>query len=164
MDFFVDSGIFIHLFDENDKSLDLYKHEQIKILWDSLIQNGYDIYTSNFTIIETLNFIFNHFVFNEVYSYDKVRDFIEKYLNTITIIQFENSIINEAFSLVSSYDFKMHEFSIVDGATLHFVRQQDIDFDKKYIVLTTDSKWERFYWYKGYTFKSPNIHPIDKIN
>ncbi len=158
---FIDTGIFIHLFDVENHGNSLYQHSDVKKAYEDRNKSG-QFYTTNYIIAETFNFLLTRLVKKSIYSLEEVDQFWDTYISTINTVHLYESYIYKAWELLHINNFKPFNYSFIDALSLSFIQSED-NFGKEYDILTTDINWRFFFWDKGFEIKILNIIEIKAL-
>jgi predicted nucleic acid-binding protein len=151
---FIDTGVFIHLFDYLDRSNTLFTHDSIKDTYNDLLHEGYRFITTTFVISETLNHITNIVnKGNTPYNFDWIFEFYEAYIHkNLSIHLLDSSIIEQALKI--SKGNPSWRYSFVDASCFAFLEKYG--FVK---LFTTELNWIYYRYFKGHKFE-----PVDYVN
>jgi predicted nucleic acid-binding protein len=145
---FVDTGIFIHLFDYQDKSTSLFSHNFIKQTYYRLLEQGNQFITTNFIISELLNNITKTvYKGNTPYKFDWLFEFCDIYIHhNLTIHLLDNTFIQTSLELCQrNLDRK---YSFIDASCFAFLEKYGF-----VTLFTTDQNWTYYHYLKGYEIK-----------
>jgi predicted nucleic acid-binding protein len=145
---FVDSGIFIHLFDYLDKSSTLFSHIFIKETYYNLLQDGNQFITTNFVVSETLNNITNTISKGKTpYNFEWLFEFCDNYIHrNLTIHLLDNTVIQTSLRLCQrNFEYK---YSFIDASCFAFLERYGF-----ITLFTTDQNWTYYHYFKGHTIK-----------
>ena len=156
---FIDSGVFIHLFDYLDRSNTLFTHDLIKNTYHELLDEGNRFLTTNFVISEVLNRVTN--IVNKAdtpYNFDWVFKFSETYIHkNLTIHLLDNSIIDPALKICKEYSYL---YSFVDASCFAFLKKYGFGEGSAVVKLfTIDFNWTLYNYLQGHEFK-----PVSYVN
>ena len=144
---FVDSSIFIHLFDYLSKSDTAFSYDSVTQQYEELIEST-RLITTNLVVSEALNHISKIVGKGGTYAWDWVMDYYRKYIATnLTIFELDNSIIESALSVCLEY--KDYRFSFVDASCFVFLDRHGV-----VPVFTTDLSWSGYYYRKGHEYRA----------
>ena len=151
---FVDSGVFIHLFDYLDRSTTLFRHDIIKKTYNDLLADGCRLITTTFVISETLNHITNMVnKGNTPYDFDWIFEFCETYVfKNLSIYLLDDSIIERALKI--SKENPGWRYSFVDASCFAFLEKYG--FIK---IFTIELNWTYYRYLKGH-----KPEPVDYVN
>jgi len=145
-DLFLDSGIFIKLFDCLNTSGRKSSHEEVLELYHQL-RNGYNFITTNIVICESFNFISNLiFKSSNLYSVDDLITFNSTFIESDVSIFYldDEKFYNRALEIIEN--FQQYKFNYIDAISLSFIEEMG-----GFITFTLDDSWKNFTFLKGYT-------------
>lgn len=145
---FIDSGIFIHLFDYLDISSTLFSYKTIKENYDSLLKQGKQFITTNFIVAETLNNITKTLnKLNTPYNFDWMLKFFHEYVDDNLIIHLlDNSIIHQSLKICEQN--AQYKYSFIDASCFAFLQKYGF-----VTLFTIDESWTYYNYLKGFTIK-----------
>lgn len=150
---FIDSGIFIHLFDYQNKSDTLSSSSFIRQKYEALV-GDYQAVSTNFVIAESLNHISD--IVNRggsPYTWEWVLAFYDRYIaKQLTVYLLDNSIWRSSLEICQKY--KDQKYSLVDASCFAFLDMHDF-----IPVFTTDRNWLNYRHLKGH--KVARVEVID---
>lgn len=152
---FLDSGIFIKIFDTHNWGCEKYNHEQIYEIYISLLPK-YEFITINLIIAESLNFI-TKLIFkkNTPYDIDHLIKFCFNYIDSNLHIRYLDDKHHErALEIIK--EFRQFKYSYADAASLAFIEDME-----GIPTFTIDGKWRYFTFFKGHEYS--NLDVIDII-
>lgn len=149
---FLDSGIFIKIFDNLNLSGSKETHEEVLSQYHTLKECS--VFLSTHTIVaEALNYISNQVLkSNSPYSLDDLLYFNANYIEAnISIIYPDNRTYHpKALQIIQ--DYRSHKFNYIDAITLAFIEDMG-----GYQTFTLDEAWQYFMFFKGYEINNLEI-------
>lgn len=149
---FIDSSIFIHLFDICDRSHNVLSYQEIKATYDDFLTRSIQPITTNLVVSETLNHISN-IISKGVggYSWPWFLEFFDKYIeNNLIIYQLGNEYMRVSLEICERY--KSLRYSFVDASCFAFLEKYGF-----VTTFTTDYNWAYYQYKVGHSYKSVDV-------